>query len=321
MKLWRLGVTVRCVVISLFDDWVAARRIEFCRNGVLSPTGQLCCSEQCGPRCGKARCASIIDRCCWRRRRPYCDSINAVDCFVKNATLLTDEHTPWFQDGCGSVRRPCVALLLTGHMRTFEQTKKSIIRHLLRANLKECDFDLIVATYLNQDAAKPRINDKSTHSTSVDSVVSWQLLYAAFQEFNAWRATRFHVFREDEIGAILPRNIRRQSPAIARIKKPEHLEQVNRIKRALALVQQGVLMVQDLERRRKRPYDVIVRLRPDIELLRPLMVNAAILKLVGFNVLVVPATYDARGGLQIRASQLVTRPCAKNGTLRPRWSV
>lgn len=309
------------VLVSLCGDYVASRRIDFCRNGVLSPTGHLCCSKQCGARCGKARCASINDRCCWRQRRPYCDSINAVDCFVKNATLLTDEQTPWFQDGCGSARRPCVALLFTGHMRTFELTKKSVIRHLLRANLKECDFDLVVATYANQDAAKPRINDMSRHSTSADNVVTWQLIYAAFQEFDAWRATRFHVFREDEIGAILPRNIRRQSPSLAHIKKPEHLEQVGRIKRALALVQQGVLMVRDLERRRKRPYDVIVRLRPDIELLRPLIVNAAILKLVGFNVLVVPAAYDARGGLQIRASQLVTRPCAKNASLRPRWFV
>ena len=57
--------------------------------------------------------------------------------------------------------------------------------------------------------------------------------------------------------------------------------------------------------------------RRELDLLRPLRIDAGLLGLVEKNVLIVPAKYDARGGLQIKASQLVTRPCARNATLTP----
>ncbi|KAJ8609333.1 hypothetical protein CTAYLR_009118 [Chrysophaeum taylorii] len=306
-------------IVVAFATTVAARRIEFCRDGRLDRSGRLCCVARC-PVCGTPVCISPRDACCARRRRRPCGSIGATDCLVRNSTdSFTDEHTVRFGEPCGGGGRRCVAVLLTGHMRTFEKTSASIRRFLLGPNAASCDFDLAVATYENQDAATHRFRDKSRHSTSADAVVTWQRIDGAYQS-PAWRAVVYHVFREAEIGAILPRDLRRQSPHLARYKNPDHLAQINRVKRTLALVQQGVVMVRELVDRRRQLYDLVVRLRPDIDLLAPLKFDARILGIVRDKQrLIVPAKYDPRGGLNIKASQLYTRPCAANGTLAPAW--
>jgi len=297
------------------------RRIEFCRDGVRdSGSGLLCCSRQCGPQCGARQCTSPRDRCCWPARERVCLSIGAVECVTRDVNSLTNERTAAYDPACGENGRMCVAVLLTGHMRTFEKTSGALHAHLLRANSDRCDFDLIVATYVNQDANEPRLNDRSRHSTTAAENMTWERIDAVFtRRFDWWRARRYHIFREDEIGAVLPRDLKRQAPHLSRFKQPQHVAQIGRIKRSIALIQQGVIMVRDLAESRARGYDAVLRLRPDIELLRHLYVDAELLGLVRSKILVVPATYDPRGGLQIKASQLFTRPCARNASLTPTW--
>lgn len=223
------------------------------------------------------------------------------------------ERTPRYSGACGSERKLCGAVLLTGHMRTFEETRSSVLKHVVAANAVKWDFDLIVATYATQDTS-PRFQDKSRHSTAASAQVTWERVFQAYQ-VDEWCAVVIHVFRDDEIGAILPRDMKRSVPHIT---KPEHLEQVARIKRSLALVQQGVIMVRELAMKRQKPHDAVLRLRPDIELLRPLQFDS-LMPFVRRNFLVVPADYDPRGGLAIQAKQLVTRPCARNASLAPEW--
>lgn len=295
---------VRCLLCLVV---VRARRIEFCREGTL--TGHYCCPKRCGKTCGQ-ECRGGEGRCCppMNRRRRQCTSIAEVDCFVANRT----------EDVSGQVSdcKDCVALLLTGHMRTFERTRHSLRRYLASANEKS-QFDLIIATYENQDASTNRYGDASRHTTRRDgSPVTRERLDVAYGSVHRWSATRYHVFREDEIGAILPRDFKRYTSP--KFRKPEHVEQIKRIKRSLALVQQGIVMVRDLEEQRQKSYEFIVRLRPDIELLKPILLDR-VMTTRNENAIVVPESYDARGGLRIQAKQLATRPCSQNGTITPKW--
>lgn len=299
------------LVFVFFGVKVWAKRIEFCREGRLNRRGDVCCPSKCKV-CGTQRCSSPRHTCCASRLRGECRTVNSVDCMVNGTASM--ERTPRYSGACGSERMQCGAVLLTGHMRTFEETRASVLEHVVKANAIKWDFDLVVATYATQDT-KPRYHDKSRHSTAANAEITWERVYGAYQAAE-WRAVVIHVFRDDEIGAILPRDMKRQVPQ--KLEKAEHLEQVARIKRSLALVQQGVIMVRELAKKRHKPHDAILRLRPDIELLRPLRVDA-LMPYVRRSFLVVPADYDPRGGLAIQAKQLVTRPCALNASLAPTW--
>uniref|UniRef100_A0A7S3JWG6 Uncharacterized protein n=1 Tax=Aureoumbra lagunensis TaxID=44058 RepID=A0A7S3JWG6_9STRA len=226
-------------------------------------------------------------------------------------------------------------------MRTFQQTSKSVIQHVVNANRQRYDFDFVVATYENQDARTPRYRDRSNHSTTYESTVNAEMLWKTYHKHirhisrSPFKAAWIHVFNEDEIGAVLPRAILRQAPHLNKIKRLQdknEIYMINRIKRSLALVQQGIFLVHDLGLKRGRPHDLIFRLRPDLQLLSPLPLDQ-VRQAMWYGIqsletnpslymrsrLVLPVTYDPRGGLNIRPTQLSTRPCARNGTLRPLW--
>ena len=313
----------RWLPLLWISQQIQGRGIEYCRDGLLDKTKRYCCPSRCAT-CGETECVSSRDVCC-RKRRERCRSIGATDCAVPAGVGTKDEEL-LYKEGC----RRCVAVLLTGHLRTYERTAPSL-KLLVR---EDYEFDLVVATYKTQDAKQPRFRDKTKHSTDPEQRVSSDDVLRAYTQ--NWQAVWVHIFDEDEIGAILPRDIRRHAPHLK--VNDDHLVQVNRVKRSLALVQQGIWMVQDLAVKRKVPHTLVVRLRPDIQLLRPFPLDDAVAIASSSvlaasqrrlqesfpgrrrrNVVIVPTTYDPRGGLNIRAAQLTTRPCARNASLTPTW--
>ena len=221
-------------------------------------------------------------------------------------------------DGDGA---PRAAILLTGHVRTFDLTAPTLDEFLIKANPGYV-FSLFCSTYREREA---RSRSPTARQKTEQRSLNEDELYAVYAPFVP--RDRFHaeLHRPWDVKSGLPFF----NPQHARNKTQAGIKSIRIISDgsgtrpcwssssvATCVAAAAPRKIHDIERRAET-YGVIVKLRFDVALKTPLVINR---RWVERGLVVVPVQI-ADGGAGIKAKQLATRPCSRDGSAskRPVW--
>ena len=206
-----------------------------------------------------------------------------------------------------------VALLLTGHARTFEKTSQSIHQNLIRAN-PQMSFVVFIATYNERDT---KTNGMKHHTNPADTVGHLNASHAVTKHelISRYAPLPVHVsiHKEQEVMDLLPSKFNRAPGA--------HFSPVQyRKRRTLAqfrLIYEGYKMVMRATKHHE-PFDLVIKLRLDCWLSNGWPLKGFISRLKEKQAIVMPAKLQF-GDHHYRPEQLKTKPCDKDGGKTPTW--
>ena len=205
---------------------------------------------------------------------------------------------------------PHAAILLTGHVRTFDLTAPTLDEFLIKANPGYV-FSLFCSTYREREAVSISNRQGQTEQRSINE----DELYAVYAPFVP--RDRFHaeLYRPWDVKSGLPffnpQHARNKTQA--GIKKYRNYLRRIRHSSMFELVKRGYEMIE----RRAGSFDVIVKFRFDLALKAPFVINR---RWVERGLVVLPVQI-ADGGAGIVPKSLATRPCSRDGSAskRPVW--
>ena len=206
-----------------------------------------------------------------------------------------------------------VALLLTGHARTFEKTSQSIHQNLIRAN-PQMSFAVFIATYNERDT---KTNGMKHHTNPADTVGHLNVSHAVTEHelISRYAPLPVHVsiHKEQEVMDLLPSKFKRAPGA--------HFSAVQYRKRrtlaAFRLIYEGYKMVLRATKHHE-PFDLVIKLRLDCWLSNGWPLKGFISRLKDKQAIVMPAKLQF-GDHHYRPEQLKTKPCDKDGGKTPTW--
>ncbi|KAJ8607754.1 hypothetical protein CTAYLR_008600 [Chrysophaeum taylorii] len=203
-------------------------------------------------------------------------------------------------------KRDC-AVILAGHARTYDLTAKSVRENLIAANQEWWNFSVFALTYSLRD--RKRGGDKSVHTRMGRNVSDVTAARVRDKYFNI-PEDQIHARVVDEIF------VKRMLPPSIRLKANSTYTQQHRLRVSMMfrMVAEAFEMVVEHERRANRSFALVVKLRFDLKILRPFVLDAR----HRGAIIVVPRRMD-RGPSGLSPAQIRTRPCDVNGTEQPKW--
>lgn len=211
-----------------------------------------------------------------------------------------------------------VAILLTGHARTFNLTAPTLRSMLVDVN-SQFDFFVFALAYRNGQR-KPTLTS-NLQPPVLTNYITPKILRATYKQVVPLDRLTVHVVSERAVEKLLPKQLRSPSEDASRHEKARAM-----ISMMFRMISSAHSMVRDYEVNYRRRFDVILKLRFDLALLRAFILKPA---LVAPNrtapqskhlwlPIVVPEKM-APGDSQYLLNQLRTRPCDIDGLLKPRW--
>lgn len=211
-----------------------------------------------------------------------------------------------------------VAIILTGHARTFNLTAPTLRSMLVDVN-SQFDFFVFALAYRNGER-KPAITS-SLQPLELTNYVTPKILRATYKQVVPLDRLNVHVVSERAVERLLPKRLRSPSEDANRHDKARAM-----ISMMFRMISSAHSMVRDYEVKYRRRFDVILKLRFDLAILRAFILKPALVApnrtvLQSKNTwlpIVVPERM-ASGPSQFLLSQLRTRPCDIDGFLTPHW--
>lgn len=188
-----------------------------------------------------------------------------------------------------------VAILMAGHPRTYNVTAPTLRAMVIEANI-DVDFHIFALAYTGTGAT-PRT------------------LRAAYGEVVPMDRLGLRFVPDKAVEKLLPKPLR---------SLPVHATRRDRARSWISSMFGAVAAVHAMARAHElhygRRFDAILKLRFDLSILRPFVLNFDLVRATGNGWLpvVVPARM-APGNSNLLLRQLRTRPCDLDGRLRPTW--
>ena len=204
------------------------------------------------------------------------------------------------------------AILLTGHVRTFDLTAPTLNEFLVQANPGYA-FSLFCSTYREREAVSIRSRQGPTEQKSLDE----DELYVPYTSFIP--RDRFHaeLHRPFDIKRGLPFFNPQRAKTLSKnqTKNSGYRNYLRRMRHSsmFELIKRGYEMIE----RQAEIYHVVVKFRFDLGLKALLVINRGWVE----RGLVVMPVRIADGGAGIQPRVLATRPCSTDGSgkKRPSW--
>ena len=206
-----------------------------------------------------------------------------------------------------------VAVLLTGHARTFEKTSRSIHQNLIRAN-RQMTFTIFISTYDVRDTETNGLHHHTKFSDTAGHLnVSRTVTEHELASRYAPTETRIKIHTEREMFDLLPsKHIHKPGASFTGTQYKQR-----RTLGMFRLISEGYKMVQKAAPQ-NGPFDLLVKLRLDCSLTEPWKLANFHLRLQNKQAIAMPERMQT-GNHHYRPDQIKTHPCDKIGGKTPSW--